>query len=215
MPTGSICCSLRRKRKVEPMGLKCETTSIPGVLVITPDIFGDARGFFLQTYQTRAYAAAGLDRAFVQDNLSRSCRGTVRGLHYQLRQPQGKLVSVLRGAVLDVAVDIRRGSPTFGRFEAVELSEDNRKQFFIPEGFAHGFRVLSETADFYYKCTDFYAPGDEYGILWNDPDLGIPWEVVGDPVVSAKDCGLSPLAAVPPEHLPQFDGSGGGAGRTA
>ena len=186
------------------MGLICEQTSIPGVLVFTPDIFGDARGFFLQTYQTRAYAAAGLDRPFVQDNLSRSCRGTVRGLHYQLRHPQGKLVSVLRGAVLDVAVDIRRGSPTFGRFEAVELSEDNRKQFFIPEGFAHGFRVLTDTADFCYKCTDFYAPGDEYGVFWNDPALAIPWGDMDSPVVSAKDQKLPRLADVPPEHLPEY-----------
>lgn len=188
------------------MGLICEQTSIPGVLVFTPDIFGDARGFFLQTYQTREYAAAGLERAFVQDNLSRSCRGTVRGLHYQLRHPQGKLVSVLRGAVLDVAVDIRRGSPTFGQFEAVELSEDNRKQFFIPEGFAHGFRVLTDTADFCYKCTDFYARGDEYGVRWNDPALGIPWGVVDSPVVSDKDLKLPKLADVPPEQLPEYKG---------
>ncbi|HAL92560.1 MAG TPA: dTDP-4-dehydrorhamnose 3,5-epimerase [Verrucomicrobia bacterium] len=188
------------------MALHCKITSIPGVLVFTPDVFGDSRGFFLQTYQTKEYAAAGLDRVFVQDNLSRSCRDTVRGLHYQLRHPQGKLVSVLRGAVLDVAVDIRRGSPTFGRFEAVELSEDNRKQFFIPEGFAHGFRVLTETADFCYKCTDFYAPGDEYGILWNDPALAIPWGDVAAPVVSAKDMKLPRLAEVPPEHLPVFIG---------
>ena len=188
------------------MGLICEKTSIPGVLVFTPDIFGDARGFFLQTYQTREYAAAGLERAFVQDNLSRSCRGTVRGLHYQLQHPQGKLVSVLRGAVLDVAVDIRRGSPTFGRFEAVELSEDNRKQFFIPEGFAHGFRVLTDVADFCYKCTDFYARGDEYGVHWNDPALGIPWGDIDSPVVSAKDVKLPKLADVPPEYLPQYKG---------
>ena len=186
------------------MGLICEQTSIPGVLVFTPDIFGDARGFFLQTYQTREYAVAGLDRAFVQDNLSRSCRGTVRGLHYQLQHPQGKLVSVLRGAVLDVAVDIRRGSPTFGRFEAVELSEDNRQQLFSPEGFAHGFRVLTDTADFYYKCTDFYAPGDEYGVRWNDPDIGIPWGDLSSPVVSPKDMELSRLADIPPEHLPEY-----------
>ena len=188
------------------MGLICEKTSIPGVLVFTPDIFGDARGFFLQTYQTREYAAAGLEQSFVQDNLSRSCRGTVRGLHYQLQHPQGKLVSVLRGAVLDVAVDIRRGSPTFGRFEAVELSEDNRKQFFVPEGFAHGFRVLTDVADFCYKCTDFYARGDEYGVLWNDPALGIPWGDVDSPVVSAKDMMLPKLADVPPENLPEYKG---------
>mgnify|MGYP003589819198 CR=1 FL=1 len=188
------------------MGLVCDKTSIPGVWVFTPEVFGDARGFFLQTYQARQYAAAGLNRVFVQDNLSRSRRDTIRGLHYQLRHPQGKLVSVLRGAVLDVAVDIRRGSPTFGRFEAVELSEENRRQFFIPEGFAHGFRVLSESADFHYKCTDFYAPGDEYGVLWSDPDLGIPWGDAASPVVSAKDLALPRLAAVPPELLPEYKG---------
>ena len=188
------------------MGLIREQTSIPGVWVFTPSIFGDARGFFLQTYQTKEYAAAGLDRAFVQDNLSRSCRGTVRGLHYQLKHPQGKLVSVLRGAVLDVAVDIRRGSPTFGRFEAVELSEENRKQFYIPEGFAHGFRVLTDVADFCYKCTDFYAPGDEYGVKWDDPGLAIPWGDLAAPIVSGKDQKLPWLADVPPEHLPVFKG---------
>ena len=168
------------------MTLACEPTAIPDVRLFTPKIFGDARGFFLQTYQTREYAAAGLDRIFVQDNLSRSCRDTVRGLHYQLQHPQGKLVSVLRGAVLDVAVDIRRGSPTFGKYVAVELSEENRRQLFIPEGFAHGFRVLSESADFCYKCTDFYAPGDEYGVKWDDPALAIPWGAMAAPVVSAK-----------------------------
>lgn len=184
------------------MGLTCEPTSIPGVLLFTPQVHGDARGFFLQTYQTKEYAAAGLDRVFVQDNLSRSCRDTIRGLHYQLRRPQGKLVSVLRGAVLDVAVDIRRGSPTFGQFVVAELSEENRRQLFIPEGFAHGFRVLTSTADFYYKCTGFYVPGDEYGIFWNDPGLGIPWGDMASPVVSARDRALPRLADALPEHLP-------------
>ena len=186
------------------MSLHCEKTSISGVLLFTPKVHGDARGFFLQTYQTKLYAAAGLDRVFVQDNLSRSRRDTVRGLHYQLKHPQGKLVSVLRGAVLDVAVDLRRGSPTFGKSVAVELSEDNRKQLFIPEGFAHGFRVLSDTADFHYKCTDFYAPGDEFGVMWNDPDIAVPWGAVAAPVVSPKDLVLPKLADVPPEHLPKY-----------
>lgn len=188
------------------MSLHCEKTSIPGVLLFTPKIFGDSRGFFLQTYQAAEYAAAGLDRTFVQDNLSRSCRDTVRGLHYQLRQPQGKLVGVLRGAVLDVAVDIRCGSPTFGRFVVAELSEENRRQLFVPEGFAHGFRVLSESADFYYKCTDLYAPGDEYGVRWNDPTLGIPWGDSTSPVVSPKDEKLPRLVEVPPEQLPEYKG---------
>ena len=186
------------------MSLKCEKTAIPGVLLFTPKVFGDARGFFLQTYQTKLYTAAGLDRLFVQDNLSRSCRDTIRGLHYQLRNPQAKLVSVLRGAVLDVAVDIRRGSPTFGNVVVAELSEDNRKQLFIPEGFAHGFRVLTDTADFHYKCTDLYTPGDEYGVLWNDPALNIPWGDLSTPVVSPKDTKLSCLADIPPEQLPVY-----------
>lgn len=186
------------------MSVVCAPTSIPGVLLFTPQVHGDARGFFLQTYQAQEYAVAGLDRVFVQDNLSRSRRDTVRGLHYQLRYPQAKLVSVMRGAVLDVAVDIRRGSPTFGKFVVAELSEDNRRQLYIPEGFAHGFRVLSESADFFYKCTDHYAPGDEYGVQWNDPALAIPWGDLSTPVVSPKDQQLPRLAEVPPENLPEF-----------
>jgi dTDP-4-dehydrorhamnose 3,5-epimerase len=186
------------------MSVIFEATALPGVLLFSPKVFGDDRGFFLQTYQQKAYGAAGLDVTFVQDNLSRSCRDTIRGLHYQLQHPQGKLVSVLRGAVLDVAVDIRRGSPTFGKHVAVELSEENRKQLYVPAGFAHGFRVLSETADFFYKCTDFYAPGDEYGIFWNDPAIGIQWGDVTSPVVSPKDVEMTGLADVPPEHLPEY-----------
>jgi len=186
------------------MSLTCETTAIPGVLLFTPKVFGDDRGFFLQTYQQKAYANAGLDCTFVQDNLSRSCRDTIRGLHYQLRNPQAKLVSVLRGAVLDVAVDIRRGSPTFGQVVVAELSEENRRQLFVPAGFAHGFRVLSETADFFYKCSDFYAPGDEYGVLWSDPDIRIPWGDLDSPVVSPKDLEMELLADVPREHLPEY-----------
>ena len=187
------------------MSLRCEETALPGVLLFTPEVFGDERGFFLQTFHADQYAEHGLRRAFVQDNLSRSRLGTIRGLHYQLQHAQAKLVSVLRGAVLDVAVDIRRGSPTFGRSIAVELSEDNRRQLYIPEGFAHGFRVLSEFADFHYKCTDFYAPGDEYGVLWNDLALAIPWGGITHPVVSAKDQQLPLLADLPEAHLPLFE----------
>lgn len=186
------------------MSVVCEPTSIPGVLLFTPQVYGDDRGFFLQTYQAQEYAAAGLERVFVQDNLSRSCRDTVRGLHYQLRKPQAKLVSVMRGAVLDVAVDIRRGSPTFGKFVVAELSEENRRQLYIPEGFAHGFRVLSDGADFSYKCTDYYTPGDEYGVRWNDPALAIPWGDLTTPVVSAKDQATPLLADISPEQLPNF-----------
>ena len=186
------------------MSLRVETTSVPGVLLFSPDVFGDSRGFFMQTFHAKFYAEAGIGRPFVQDNLSRSCRNAVRGLHYQLRNPQAKLVSCLRGAVLDVAVDLRRNSPSFGQCVVAELSEDNRRQLFIPEGFAHGFRVLSDVADFFYKCTDFYAPGDEYGVLWNDPDLAVPWGDVNSPVVSPKDLKLPRLANLPAEHLPAF-----------
>ena len=192
------------------MNLISEKTAIPGVLLFTPKAFGDERGFFMQTYQTREYAAAGLDVAFVQDNMSRSCAGTVRGLHYQLAHSQAKLVSVLRGRVLDVAVDIRRGSPWFGKHVAVELSEENHRQFFIPRGFAHGFRVLSESADFFYKCDNFYTPGDEYGIRWNDPALGIDWLwAPGEAqaaLTSPKDLAAPALAEVPEANLPVYQG---------
>ena len=191
------------------MAVEARELGIPGVLLFTPRVFGDTRGFFLQTYHEGEYAAAGLSRRFVQDNLSRSRKGTVRGLHYQLRHPQGKLVSVVRGAVLDVAVDIRRGSPWFGKWVAAELTEENRCQLFIPEGFAHGFRVLSDTADFTYKCTDLYTPGDEYGIRWNDPAIGVDWRPWADgesPVVSAKDTVQPLLADMPPELLPVYSG---------
>lgn len=183
-----------------------EQTALPGVLVVTPTLFRDPRGFFLQTYQTKEYQAAGIPDTFVQDNLSRSCRGTLRGLHYQLRQPQSKLVSVLAGAVLDVVVDIRRGSPHFGKWVAVELSEENRKQLFVPKGFAHGFQVLSEHVDFAYKCGDFYAPGDEYGIRWDDPTLNVGWASLTNCewIVSEKDKKLPCLADIPPDHLPLY-----------
>ena len=193
------------------MNLTREETAIPGVWVFTPKVFGDARGFFLQTYQTKEYAAAGLDRTFVQDNLSRSRGGTVRGLHYQLKHPQAKLVSVVRGAVMDVIVDIRRGSPWFGKHVAAELTEENRCQLFVPEGFAHGFRVLSETADFTYKCTDCYTPGDEYGIRWNDPAIGIDWGIAeADAILSEKDKATPLLAEAKEELLPVYAGAGRG-----
>ena len=187
-----------------------EQTVLPGVLIVTPTMFRDSRGFFLQTYQAREYREAGIHDVFVQDNLSRSCRGTLRGLHYQLRNPQSKLVSVLSGTVLDVVVDIRRGSPSFGKWVAVELSEENRKQLFVPKGFAHGFQVLSEYVDFAYKCGDFYAPGDEYGIRWDDPALNVGWASLPDcdAVISEKDNKLPCLANVPPEHLPTCEQDG-------
>jgi dTDP-4-dehydrorhamnose 3,5-epimerase len=163
-------------------------TRIPDVLVIEPKLFGDTRGFFLESFNQAAFqAATGLDVNFVQDNHSRSTRGVLRGLHYQLQQPQGKLVRVVRGTVFDVAVDIRRGSPTFGQWAGVELSEDNHRQMWVPPGMAHGFVVLSDSADFLYKTTDYYAPQHERAIAWNDPDIGIQWPLTEPPMLSSKD----------------------------
>jgi dTDP-4-dehydrorhamnose 3,5-epimerase len=163
-------------------------THIPDVLVLEPKVFGDSRGFFFESFNQQDFnQATGLDVHFVQDNHSRSTQGVLRGLHYQLYQPQGKLVRVVRGAVFDVAVDIRKSSPTFGQWAGVELTEDNHKQFWVPPGFAHGFVVLSETADFLYKTTDYYAPQYERCIAWNDTAVGIKWPISGEPSLSAKD----------------------------
>ncbi len=178
-------------------------TALPGVLIIEPKLFGDARGFFLETFQAERYMAAGVAGPFVQDNLSRSAHGVLRGLHLQNPNPQGKLVSVLRGRVLDVAVDVRRGSPTFGRHVAVELSEENRRQFWVPRGFAHGFAVLSESADFFYKCDALYSPKDELVVRWNDPALGIDWGLES-PSLAAKDAAGRLLAEIP--NLPVYAG---------
>ncbi len=168
--------------------MKATPTEIPDVLVIEPKVFGDARGFFFESFNARAFRdATGLDEQFVQDNHSRSARGVLRGLHYQIRQPQGKLVRVVRGAVFDVAVDLRRASPTFGRWAGVELSEDNHRQLWVPPGFAHGFVVLTESADFLYKTTDYYAPEHERCLKWDDPAVGIDWPLGAEPVLSAKD----------------------------
>ncbi|CAI07381.1 dTDP-4-dehydrorhamnose 3,5-epimerase [Aromatoleum aromaticum] len=168
--------------------MKATPTSIPDVLLIEPKVFGDARGFFFESFNARAFRdATGLDETFVQDNHSRSARGVLRGLHYQIRQPQGKLVRVVRGAVFDVAVDLRRASPSFGRWAGVELSEDNHRQLWIPPGFAHGFVVLSESADFLYKTTDYYAPEHERCLAWNDPAVGIEWPLGVAPLLSGKD----------------------------
>jgi len=154
---------------------------IDGLCVITPVVHKDERGYFMETYNKRDMEEAGLFMDFVQDNQSSSLKGVLRGLHYQKQYPQGKLVRVVRGAVYDVAVDLRKGSPTYGKWHGTILSEDNKKQFYIPEGFAHGFLVLSDIAEFFYKCTDFYHPGDEGGIAWNDPTLGIEWpDVLGE-----------------------------------
>ena len=166
--------------------MKIIETALPGVLIIEPKVFGDHRGFFLETFQAERYREAGIRLPFVQDNHSRSGQGVLRGLHFQRSRPQGKLVSVSRGAVYDVAVDINPDSPTCGRFVGVELNDENHRQLWIPPGYAHGFCVLSEVADFQYKCTDYYAPEDEGGLLWNDPEINIPWPV-DNPQLSAKD----------------------------
>lgn len=167
--------------------MKLLPTELPGLIVIEPVAFGDERGFFLETYQKNRYVEVGLATEFVQDNLSRSRRGTLRGLHYQISQPQGKLVSVSRGEVFDVAVDLRRTSPTFGRWFGIFLNDQNHRQLYVPPGFAHGFCVTSESADFCYKCTDYYNPKDERTLLWNDPSIGIEWPAVENRVLSAKD----------------------------
>jgi dTDP-4-dehydrorhamnose 3,5-epimerase len=162
-------------------------TKLDDCVIIEPKVFGDERGFFLETFQAERYAClVGITLPFVQDNHSRSARGVLRGLHFQKTKPQGKLVRVVRGEVYDVAVDIRKGSATFGEWEGVILSEENKKQFWVPPGFAHGFVVLSDTADFEYKCTDYYDPSDEGSILWSDPDLNIPWPIA-NPALSTKD----------------------------
>lgn len=168
--------------------MKVTPTSIPDVLVIEPKVFGDARGLFFESFNQKSFnEATGLEVNFVQDNHSRSSKGVLRGLHYQVQQPQGKLVRVVRGAVFDVAVDIRKNSPTFGRWVGVKLSEDNHRQLWIPAGLAHGFLVLSEAADFLYKTTDYYAPQYERCIAWNDPDIGIEWPSTATPQLSTKD----------------------------
>ena len=167
--------------------MKISHSKLKGCVIIEPQVFGDERGFFLETFQGVRYEQeAGIDLPFVQDNHSRSARGVLRGLHFQKTKPQGKLVRVVRGEVYDVAVDIREGSATFGEWEGVTLSEDNKKQLWVPPGFAHGFVVLSDTADFEYKCTDYYDPSDEGCILWSDPDLDISWPIT-NPVLSTKD----------------------------
>jgi dTDP-4-dehydrorhamnose 3,5-epimerase len=176
-------------------------TEIPGVLTITPQRIVDPRGFFSETFRAEQYASAGMPYPFVQDNWSRSRRGVLRGLHLQNPRAQGKLVSVISGRVLDVAVDVRVGSPTFGRHVAVELSDDNGIQFYMPRGCAHGFVVLSDRADFLYKCDDYYSPQDEIVVRWNDPALGIDWRI-SEPLLGARDAAAPLLADVP--RLPSF-----------
>ena len=175
-------------------------TDLPGVLLVEPRVFEDARGFFVERYHAERYRAHGIDAAFVQDNHSRSVRGTLRGLHFQRRHPQGKLVECVRGAVYDVVVDLRVASPAFGRWAAVELTRG--RQLWVPPGFAHGFCALSDEADVLYKCTDVYRPDDEGGLAWDDPDLGVPWPVER-PLLSEKDRRLPRLRDLSPDDLPQ------------
>lgn len=177
-------------------------TELPEVLVVEPDVLRDDRGFFLETYHAEKYRAAGIPMPFVQDNRSRSVRGTIRGLHLQVSRPQAKLIQVISGEIYDVAVDVRRGSPTFGRFVGLRLSADGCRQIYIPPGFAHGFAVLSEHADVEYKCSAVYEPTAEVGIAWNDPAIGIPWPVA-QPILSDRDRRSSPLAALD-ERLPFY-----------
>ncbi|HTD21259.1 MAG TPA: dTDP-4-dehydrorhamnose 3,5-epimerase [Terriglobales bacterium] len=179
-------------------------TALSDVFLIEPKVIGDQRGFFLESYHREKYAALGIHDEFVQDNHSQSVRGTLRGLHYQLQHAQAKLCRVVQGEVLDVAVDIRRGSPTFGRWVSAVLSAENKRLIYVPRGFAHGFAVLSETAEFLYKCSDFYHAEHEHGVLWNDPQLNINWNVA-NPILSAKDQKYLPLAQIPQELLPKYE----------
>jgi dTDP-4-dehydrorhamnose 3,5-epimerase len=183
--------------------LQVVETQIPGVVLLRPQVHADSRGFFLESYHQAKLAEFGIREVFVQDNHSRSCRNTLRGLHYQLKHPQVKLCRVVQGEVLDVAVDIRLGSPYFGCWVSAILSAENKQQILIPRGFAHGFLVLSETADFLYKCSDFYYADDEHGVAWNDPGLAIPWNAV-NPILSAKDRAYPKLPGIAPEFLPRY-----------
>jgi dTDP-4-dehydrorhamnose 3,5-epimerase len=189
-------------------------TELGGVLVLEPKVFADARGFFVETWSRERYAAAGIACDFVQDNLSLSAQGTLRGLHFQHPRDQGKLVQILSGAVFDVAVDVRSDSPTFGRWVGIELSAAKHNQVYIPPGFAHGFYVTTESALFSYKCTDYYSPQTESGILWNDPDIGIEWPVRESPVLSDKDRRYGRLRDLPKERLPSVADPVAAGGRT-
>jgi dTDP-4-dehydrorhamnose 3,5-epimerase len=177
-------------------------TSLPGVLIVKPKVFEDGRGFFMETYRANTMTAAGV-AVFIQDNHSRSSRNVLRGLHYQLHHPQAKLCRVAQGEVLDIAVDIRAGSPAFGKWVGVVLSGENHLELYIPPGFAHGYVVRSESADFLYKCSDYYDAADDRGVLWNDPEIGIDWQTES-PILSQKDQRYSPLSQIAPEQLPRF-----------
>ena len=190
--------------------MECKPTEIPEVLLLAPKMYGDSRGFFMETFSEDRYLDAGVSGRFVQDNYSHSVGPVLRGLHYQLQYPQAKLVSVIWGEILDVAVDIRVGSPTFGKWVGHTLSDKNRCQLFVPGGFAHGFCVLSDKADVMYKCTGYYVPKDDRGILWSDVAIGIQWPIE-NPIISKKDSAHRPLSEVPHEELPAFTTAGRGA----
>ncbi|RPH37672.1 MAG: dTDP-4-dehydrorhamnose 3,5-epimerase [Planctomycetota bacterium] len=180
-------------------------TALPGVLLLEPRVFEDARGHFFETYRADTFASMGIGCAFVQDNQSFSRRGVLRGLHYQLGRPQAKLIRVVQGEIFDVAVDVRRGSPTFGKWAGEVLSSTNHRQMFVPAGFAHGFLVLSETAEVTYKCSDLYAPAEERGIAWNDPKIGIGWPLQGAaPLINEKDARYPALDQAPDKDLPRY-----------
>jgi dTDP-4-dehydrorhamnose 3,5-epimerase len=183
--------------------MKVSTTKLQGLLLIEPAIYQDQRGFFFESHHLQKYTDQAITKTFVQDNISRSSQNVLRGLHYQRDHPQAKLVTVIRGAVFDVAVDIRKGSPTFGQWLGFELSDANHRQLFIPEGFAHGFCVLSEAADFLYKCSDYYHPQSEFGIRWDDPDINISWQN-SQPILSDKDRGYPLLREIAQENLPEL-----------
>jgi len=183
--------------------MKISATPLEGVFLVEPQVFADKRGFFMETYNRDKYAGAGIAKEFVQDNFSHSTSGVLRGMHYQLGHAQAKLVYVIRGEVFDVVIDIRRGSPSFGKWYGVTLSCENKRQLFVPEGFAHGFCVMSAEADFVYKCSDFYSPADENGILWSDTDIGIDWPLK-NPVLSDKDALYKPLKDIDRRLLPVY-----------
>lgn len=187
----------------ENKNLQIIETSLPGVVLIKPRVFQDPRGFFMETYRENVLAEAGIHETFVQDNHSHSSRGVLRGLHYQLRNPQAKLCRVTQGEVLDIAVDVRLGSPNFGKWVSVLLSGENHTQIYIPKGFAHGFVVRSEEADFLYKCSDYFDASDDRGVLWNDPDIGIDWDTPS-PILSQKDQGYLRLAEINRDQLPRY-----------
>jgi len=197
-------CRTLRNWSISKNRMNVKETKLPGVLVLEPDVFSDERGFFLETWNAARYEDIGVPGAFVQDNVSFSKKGILRGLHFQHPQSQGKLIQVLSGEVLDVAVDIRAGSPTFGQWVGEVLSETNHRQMYVPPGFAHGYCVTSQTALFSYKCTDFYNPATENGIIWNDPDIGIDWPIA-EQILSPKDAGYKRLQDLQPEKLPQFE----------